>query len=553
MSAFPTALSIMVSFLSAVTLLGTPSEIYIYGTMYCYQGISWMIASIVTALVFAPKFREMKFISVYEYLEKRFDRAVRISVSLTYSLIMFIYMALVLYGPALAFSQTSGLNIWLSVVSIGVICTFYSSVGGMKAVIWTDVLQAIVIAVGLLAVAIQGLIILGGFKRTFSIASRGGRIEFDSISFDPRTRHTIWSLLIGGSINLLATYGFNQAQVQRYMSIRSTHGTKQALYINAVGSAFVVFFSALIGVIIYAYYADCDPYTRKEIEDIDQILPYFVMEVLSDKKGLPGVFLACIFSGSLSTISSGLNSLSAVIIEDIYKGLLNRQLTDERQEGPIMGVFVLGFLFPRANRRGGLVGFFASLLFLLWIFLGAQITKKQMKNVGLPLSIANCSDTTNTNWTITTTIMSTSLKRDPLIDLYSISYMWYTSIAVGTVVLVGNIVSYLTHPLQPHEIDPKLIIPVSDVCCCFLPERWREWLRCGVDYEIYHKRQNNNNEVEMTTTHTDGTNHTNSSAQILNTNSKKLIRSNTVSPVPIVFSPSVPSTVNEAHENSSAN
>ncbi|CAF3621225.1 unnamed protein product [Rotaria sordida] len=491
MSAFPTALSIMVSFLSAVTLLGTPSEIYIYGTMYCYQGISWMIASIVTALVFAPKFREMKFISVYE--------------------------------------------------------------GGMKAVIWTDVLQAIVIAVGLLAVAIQGLIILGGFKRTFSIASRGGRIEFDSISFDPRTRHTIWSLLIGGSINLLATYGFNQAQVQRYMSIRSTHGTKQALYINAVGSAFVVFFSALIGVIIYAYYADCDPYTRKEIEDIDQILPYFVMEVLSDKKGLPGVFLACIFSGSLSTISSGLNSLSAVIIEDIYKGLLNRQLTDERQEGPIMGVFVLGFLFPRANRRGGLVGFFASLLFLLWIFLGAQITKKQMKNVGLPLSIANCSDTTNTNWTITTTIMSTSLKRDPLIDLYSISYMWYTSIAVGTVVLVGNIVSYLTHPLQPHEIDPKLIIPVSDVCCCFLPERWREWLRCGVDYEIYHKRQNNNNEVEMTTTHTDGTNHTNSSAQILNTNSKKLIRSNTVSPVPIVFSPSVPSTVNEAHENSSAN
>ncbi|CAF1041009.1 unnamed protein product [Rotaria sordida] len=179
MSAFPTALSIMVSFLSAVTLLGTPSEIYIYGTMYCYQGISWIIASIVTALVFAPKFREMKFISVYEYLEKRFDRAVRISVSLTYSLIMFIYMALVLYGPALALSQTSGLNIWLSVVSIGVICTFYSSVGGMKAVIWTDVLQAIVIAVGLLAVAIQGLIILGGFKRTFSIASRGGRIEFD--------------------------------------------------------------------------------------------------------------------------------------------------------------------------------------------------------------------------------------------------------------------------------------------------------------------------------------------------------------------------------------
>ncbi|CAF3963542.1 unnamed protein product, partial [Rotaria sp. Silwood1] len=89
-------------------------------------------------------------------------------------------MAIVLYAPALALSQTTGLNIWLSVVSIGVICTFYSSVGGMKAVIWTDVLQALVILVGLLASIIQGcLITLGGFKRVFSIAYEGGRIEFD--------------------------------------------------------------------------------------------------------------------------------------------------------------------------------------------------------------------------------------------------------------------------------------------------------------------------------------------------------------------------------------
>ncbi|CAF4920803.1 unnamed protein product, partial [Rotaria sp. Silwood2] len=76
----------------------------------------------------------------------------------------------------------------------------------------------------------------------------------------------------------------------------------------------------IMGVILYAYYADCDPYTAKYISGIDQIFPYFVMEVLNDKKGLPGIFLACVFSGSLSTISSGLNSLAAVLIEDIYKG-----------------------------------------------------------------------------------------------------------------------------------------------------------------------------------------------------------------------------------------
>ncbi|CAF3899796.1 unnamed protein product [Rotaria magnacalcarata] len=575
MGALPTGLSILVSFLSAVTLLGTPSEVYMFGTMYFYEGIALMIASLVTALVFMPKFREMQCTSVYEYLDQRFDRTVRLCVSFSFSLIMLIYMAIVLYGPALALSQTAGLNIWLCVISIGVICTFYSSVGGMRAVIWADVLQAIVMAIGLLAVIIQGLISLGGFKRTFSIASRGGRIEFDSVSIDPRTRHTVWSLLIGGSINALATYGFNQAQVQRYKCIRSTRGAKQALFINAVGSALIVFASGFIGVILYAYYADCDPYTNKKLGEIDEILPYFVMEVLSNKKGLPGVFLACIFSGSLSTISSGLNSLAGVLIDDVYKRLLGRQLTDQRQgvickivsvllgvlvilltyvvsylgsilnatlslfgvfEGPIMGVFVLGFFFPQANRRGALVGFCLSLALEFWIFLGAQITKNQMKNVRLPLSIANCSDMTNStlaNWT-TSTLVPTFLKRNPLIDLYSVSYMWYTPIAVATVIIVGIIVSYLTHPLQPHEIDRKLIISVSDLCCCFLPKRWCGWFRCDADDE------RDTNEIEMMTHDTSSSDHTTPTASTFDKKFKLVIKSNMVAPAPIVVSSSIP-------------
>ena len=218
------------------------------------------------------------------------------------------------------------------------------------------------------------------------------------------------------------------------MCVRSTRGAKQALFINAAGAALVILLCGFIGVILFAYYAECDPYTNGDVKDIDQIFPYFVMEVLSDKPGLAGVFLACIFSGSLSTISSGLNSLSAVVIEDVYKGLLGKKLTDERQgfvskifsvvlgavvilltfivsylgsvlnaalslfgvlSGPIMGVFFLGFFFPRANRRGGLVGFLTSLSFILWIFLGAQVTKSQMKSERLPLTTVNCPERKN--------------------------------------------------------------------------------------------------------------------------------------------------------------
>jgi sodium-coupled monocarboxylate transporter 8/12 len=225
------------------------------------------------------------------------------------------------------------------------------------------------------------------------------------------------------------------------MCVRSTRAAKQALFINAVGAALIILLSGLMGVILYAYYADCDPYTAGYVSDIDQIFPYFVMEVLSDKPGLPGVFLACIFSGSLSTVSSGLNSLAAVIIEDVYKGLMRRQLSDQRQgliskifsvflgaavmlltfvvsylgsilnaalslfgvlSGPIMGVFFLGFFFPQANRHGGLVGFLVSLAFQFWIFLGAQITKDQMKSSRLPLSTAGCFPPINQTMTIPT-------------------------------------------------------------------------------------------------------------------------------------------------------
>ncbi|CAF1259755.1 unnamed protein product [Adineta steineri] len=396
MRVFPTALSIMVSFLSAITILGTPSEVYMSGTMFWYQAAAWSIASMVTAFIFMPKFREMNFTSIYEYLEKRFDQSVRICASITFLIYMFIYMALVLYAPALALSQS--------------------------------------------------LILVGGFERAFTIASQGERIEFDNISFDPRTRHTIWSILIGNSFNALLTYGFNQMQVQRYMCVRSTRGAQVALLINMVGVASLILLSCLMGVILYAYYAGCDPFTAGRIQNVDQILPYFIMDTLGNKKGIPGLFLACAFSGSLSTISSGLNSMAAVIIEDIYKGLMRRKLNQDQQGfvsklcsvvvgvivmlltyfisylgsvinaaislsstlcGPIMGVFFLGFFFPKANRLGALIGFFSSLALQIWIFIGVQLTKHQRSNNRLPLSIVNCTDINvleimNTNRTTTT-------------------------------------------------------------------------------------------------------------------------------------------------------
>jgi sodium-coupled monocarboxylate transporter 8/12 len=74
--------------------------------------------------------------------------------------------------------------------------------------------------------------------------------------------------------------------------------------------------------------------------------------------------------------------------------------------------------------------------------------------------------------------------------------MWYSPIAVGTVLIVGLIVSYLTHPLKPNEVDPRLLIPIDNICCCFLPQRIREWFRCGVDYKKYLAERVSNEFIE---------------------------------------------------------
>ena len=263
-----------------------------------------------------------------------------------------------------------------------------------------------------------------------------------SINFDPRVRHTLWSVFIGNLVNAVNRYGFTQVQIQRYMCVKSTHGARQALLINSIGIALMISLSSVMGVVIYAHYADCDPLTAGYINKIDQIFPYFVMEVLGSIKGLPGIFLACIFSGSLSTISSGLNSLAATMIEDVYKGLLEQQMTDEKQgivskifsfflgivvmaltyivsnlgslinsvlslsgilSGPVMGIFILGFFFPRIGASDALIGLLGSTAITVWIFLGAQFTKNQRKDGRLSLSTADCTGL-NTTKLITTNI-----------------------------------------------------------------------------------------------------------------------------------------------------
>ncbi|XP_078583618.1 sodium-coupled monocarboxylate transporter 1-like isoform X1 [Branchiostoma floridae x Branchiostoma japonicum] len=533
MQILPVAMSLLASFMSAITVLGTPAETYVYGTMYFMFCISYLIMGMAAAHIYMPVFFNLGVTSAYEYLERRFSKGVRRVGSATFILQMVMYMGIVLYAPSLALEAVTGMNVWAAVLSLGIICTFYTTIGGMKAVLWTDTFQVCVMVAGFLAVIIQGCLQLGGIAEVWKVNYEGGRLEFFNFDVDPRVRHSSWSVHIGGTFMWIAIFGVNQAQVQRYLTVDKLSRAQIALYLNVVGLWLIVTLATLCGLVLYAFYKDCDPIVAGYIRTSDQLMPLIVMEILSWLPGLPGLFVSCVFAGALSTMSSGLNSLSAVTLEDFVRSY-KKDLTEAQYTmiskilvaiygglmmlmayvssflggilqaalsifgmigGPLLGLFTLGILFPWANAWGAYAGTATSFLLVFWVGIGAQIYKPPVNKP--PISVDGCPriNETISNVTMSTvtmvTDMFTTTEAGPVVDdrpdiakyWYSMSYLYYSVIAVLTVLIVGLVVSFITGAQDPEELDPRLITPFFDTVCCCFPERWRAKLRCGVPQE----------------------------------------------------------------------
>nr|XP_037272303.1 sodium-coupled monocarboxylate transporter 1-like [Rhipicephalus microplus] len=532
MSVFPVALSILASFMSAITLLGTASEMYIYGTQYLLIIFSYCLVIPATAYLYMPVFYRLHVTSAYEYLELRFNHVIRAMGCVTFSLQMLIYMAIVLYAPALALSQVTGISVWTSVLSIGIVCTFYTSIGGMKAVVWTDVFQICLMFGSMLMIAIRGAYDIGGMKVVYNRAYDGSRIEFFNFSFDPTERHTVWGLIIGCFFTWMSVYAVSQAMVQRYLTVSTVKGARIAIWINLPGLAFLMVICALAGLVMYARYQDCDPLLTKKATAPDQLLPLYVMDILGSLHGIPGLFVSGIFSGALSTVSSGVNSLAAVTLEDIIKRYIKKDMSDRYATnltkmiamsyglvaialvygaqmmgnvlqaalaifgivgGPLLGVFTLGIFFPCANSIGAGVGTITSLVICFWIGFGAFAVKPAVHKA--PVSVLGCiGDYLNAtgqdinNITYPRPVDVAAVNKDILV-IYRISYVWYSMIGCVLVVVVGLIVSLLTGYTRPSKVNPRTIHPIYNFLCgVMLPSSLHDkfMVKSAGEYDVEH-------------------------------------------------------------------
>ncbi|KAF1513170.1 Sodium/iodide cotransporter, partial [Eudyptula minor] len=177
MSALPVGLSLSASFMSAVQVLGVPAEAYRYGAKFLWMCLGQLLNTLLTAQLFLPVFYRLGLTSTYEPSPARCPRC-RWDGALTPFFPQMLYTGIVIYAPALILNQVTGLDIWASLLSTGVICTFYTTIGGMKAVVWTDVFQVFVMLSGFIAIIIRGVLLVGGPARVLGIAANGSRVNF---------------------------------------------------------------------------------------------------------------------------------------------------------------------------------------------------------------------------------------------------------------------------------------------------------------------------------------------------------------------------------------
>ncbi|KAI6186560.1 Sodium/solute symporter family and Sodium/solute symporter, subgroup family-containing protein [Aphelenchoides besseyi] len=420
MPVIPICLSLLTTFISGIALLGLPAEIYLRGASMGAAHLIGSLAFLFTGLFFIPMFYKLRSTNVYEYFELRFDSTFLRGIgTFMFLLNTSVYLAIVVYAPSIALSGAAEVQLWPFIIGVGFVGTIYTSLGGIKAVVWADTLQSFFLIVGLGCLLIKGTIDAGGLRNVLVSAEETGRLSDAIFRFDinPFQYNNFWISIIGGVIHNIGIFGLNQMALQRYCAMPSL---KQANYVMAltVPAHLIVGFMAMyLGLLIFAYFHGCDPIALKEVSTPDQLTI-----ILASKQ----LYLGCLDSFCRAYSAQlcrqflqfkGMNSMCAVIYEDAIKPHLSNErhgpiimkmvviilglittgmaflcqllggifqvelkncVNDQPSlqvviatlgatSGPIAGVFFLGIFFPRANRNGALVGFLVSSIAMIVI------------------------------------------------------------------------------------------------------------------------------------------------------------------------------------------
>ncbi len=422
-------MSMLATLISSVTFLAYPGEGYKSDWSLLVQGLMVPIVLLSLVWVIVPLFRNVIGLSAYEYFERRFGYFARLYTSVEFSFNHFTKMGTVFYLLALALSSMTGINTYYVIVIVGICTIFYTWFGGIEAVVWTDVVQGFLFLVG--GIVVLAILLFkpeGGPVAVVGMAWQHNKMNLGNMDWD-FSRLTFVVMVVNGLFYALQKYTTDQTIVQRFLLVDSD---KKAIKAALMGPLLCVptwMMFIFIGTCLWSFYQITQlPLPADVLKKPEAVFPYFIMTQLP--VGVIGLVLSALLAAAMSTLSSDLNCLAVIGVEDVYRRIRPTSTDQQRLRfgklivcasgvlamaiaclyvkaegksvlaivfkcyaifsGGIAGLFALAFFTTRANRQGVLIGIIACVCFTAWAFLTSNgYTSGGQKRLFLDLGTCN--------------------------------------------------------------------------------------------------------------------------------------------------------------------
>lgn len=309
-------LSIFGTQLSAITFMAIPAIAFATDWRRFIGSIMLLPILVIVIFCYLPFFRRLRVTTAYEYLEARFSVLVRSCASGLFIVFQLARMGVVLLLPAIALAAVTGIDIYLCILTMGIFATLYTALGGISAVIWTDVVQVLVLVGGALLCLGSAVAGAGGPAATLEVATDAGRLFMLDWSLDA-TELTAWVLIVGFLFTNLVPYTTDQTVIQRYLTTKDEKSAARSLWLNLAITlpTGILFFG--LGTALFSWYR-AHPAERLLLpEKADQLVPAFVVDQLP--AGVAGLVIAGVFAAAMSSLDSGMNSISTAVINDFVR------------------------------------------------------------------------------------------------------------------------------------------------------------------------------------------------------------------------------------------
>lgn len=319
-------LSLMATLMSTISYLGAPGEMIKHGvTMFCgYLTLPLSIGVVLYVLI--PFFMRLRLTSAYEYLDSRFGVAARLTAGLLFLMLRLGWMSLVVYTASLALQQMAGFqSLNTVVITVGIAATAYTCTGGFRAVIWTDVLQSVMLFGGTFMILIFVMWTTGtGPAHWWAIATANSPRHTSPpiFSLDVTVRMTIVTAMVNMFFWTVCTSAADQVVLQRFFSTSSVQSARRSYVVNTIADVLVGSLLALSGLALLSFYVEHPrllPEGMSPVDSADKMMPHFFAHQLP--AGLGGLILASFLCDAMQTLSSGVNSIGAVATKDVFERL----------------------------------------------------------------------------------------------------------------------------------------------------------------------------------------------------------------------------------------